>query len=51
MVSGRFARRLIRPMAVRLDWVNSPDVNLSFFKPEKKDQAWEDSDYTCGIQG
>ena len=51
MVSGRFAQRLIRPMAVRLDWVESPDVNLSLFKTEKKEQAWKESNYTCGIQG
>jgi len=27
-VSGRFARRSIRPMAVRPHWVDSPDVYL-----------------------
>ena len=35
-VSGRFARRSVRPIAVRPDQVDSPEAYLSFFKPEKK---------------
>ena len=51
-VSGRFARRSVRPIAVRPDQVDSPEEYLSFFKPEKKrENAWKDSDCTCGIQG
>ena len=37
MVLGRFAWRLIRPMAVRPDYVDSLNVYLSFFKPEEKE--------------
>ena len=37
MVSGRFAPMLIRPIArVRPDKVDSPDVHLSFLKPDKR---------------
>ena len=52
MVSGRFAPMLIRPIArVRPDKVDSPDVYLSFLKPEKREYAWTESDCTCGIHG
>ena len=50
-VSGRFGRRSVRPIAARTDQVNSPEEYLSFFKPEKGEYAWKDSDCTCGIQG
>ena len=50
-VSGRFAQRSIRQMAIRPDYVDSPDLYLSFFKPNKKEQTRKDSDCTCGIQG
>ena len=36
MVSGRFAPRLIRPIAVCPEKVDSPDVYLSFVKAEKR---------------
>ena len=36
-VSGRFARRSIRQMAIRPEYVDSPDLYLSFFKPKKKE--------------
>ena len=50
MVSGCFAPRFIRPIAcVRPDKVDSPDVYLSFLKPEKREYAWKDSDCTCGF--
>ena len=29
----------------------SSEAYLSFFKPEKREWAWKDSDCTCGIQG
>ena len=50
-VSGRFARRSVRPIAVRPDQVDSLEAHLSLFKPEKREYAWKDSDCTCGIQG
>ena len=40
-VSGRFARRSVRPIAARPDQVDSPEVYLSFFKPEKKEKNME----------